>query len=49
VETLPPAEGEGEAALVDVAAGLGVVEAALELTAPLEPQLPKALWQPVPQ
>jgi len=31
--------------------GLGVLTGALELelAPPLEPQLPKALWQPVPQ
>jgi hypothetical protein len=47
VETLPPAGAEGVAGLVDEAAGADV--AGLELTAPLPPQLPKALWQPVPQ
>lgn len=47
VETLPPGAEEGAAALVDVA-GLGVGEAALELTM-LEPQLPKPDWQPDPQ
>jgi hypothetical protein len=50
VETLPPADGEGVAALVEEVAGaLTVDEAALELTTPLPPQFPKALWQPVPQ
>jgi hypothetical protein len=48
VETLPPAGVEGVAGLADEAAG-AVDVAALELTAPLPPQLPKALWQPVPQ
>lgn len=56
--TLPGAEGDGaaEEALVDDA-GLAVDEAGLtvevaafaELEPPLEPQLPKADWQPVPQ
>ena len=42
VETLPTGAADGVAALVDEA-GFA------ELTAPLEPQLPKPDWQPVPQ
>lgn len=59
METLAPADGDAAAedALVDEAA-MGVDDAAfdvedaalVELTATeLEPQLPKADWQPVPQ
>ena len=38
-----------EAGLGLVVAGLGVLTAAAELTTPFPPQLPKPVWQPVPQ
>jgi hypothetical protein len=42
VETLPAGTTDGVAAWEEVGAGV-------EVTAPLEPQLPAPAWQPVPQ